>query len=99
MYQFIHIETYAREASTKTPTKAKASTPQGRLAALGGANAPKGMDAFTQGDGKGTKGKASARDVINEALRNALLQPRRGTAEPDLFGRRPRGHAYPSSRD
>lgn len=70
MYQFIHIETYAREASTKTPTKAKASTPQGRLAALGGANAPKGMDAFTQGDGKGTKGKASARDVINEALRN-----------------------------
>ena len=56
MYQFIHIETYAREASTKTPTKAKASTPQGRLAALGGANAP--------------KGKASARDVINEALRN-----------------------------
>ena len=77
MYQFIHIETYAREASTKTrPTKAKAakakakaSTPQGRLAALGGANAPKGMDAFTQGDGKGTKGKASARDVINEALR------------------------------
>lgn len=33
MYQFIHIETYAREASTKTPTKAKASTPQGRLAA------------------------------------------------------------------
>ena len=70
MYQFIHIETYAREASTKTPTKAKASTPQGRLAALGGANAPKGMDAFTQADGKGTKGKASARDVINEALRN-----------------------------
>ena len=70
MYQFIHIETYAREASTKTPSAAKASTPQGRLAALGGANAPKGMDAFTQGDGKGTKGKASARDVINEALRN-----------------------------
>ena len=70
MYQFIHIETYAREASTKTPTKAKASTPQGRLAALGGANAPKGMDAFTQADGKGTKGKASVRDVIGEALRN-----------------------------
>ena len=70
MYQFIHIETYAREASTKTPTKAKASTPQGRLAALGGANAPKGMDAFTQADGKGTKGKASVRDVIAEALRN-----------------------------
>ena len=70
MYQFIHIETYAREASTKTHSAAKASTPQGRLAALGGANAPKGMDAFTQGDGKGTKGKASARDVINEALRN-----------------------------
>ena len=72
MYQFIHIETYAREASTKTPTKAKAkaSTPQERLAALGGANAPKGMDAFTQADGKGTKGKASVRDVIAEALRN-----------------------------
>lgn len=70
MYQFIHIETYAREASTKTPTKPKGKTPQERLAALGGANAPKGMDAFTQGDGKGTKGKASARDVINEALRN-----------------------------
>lgn len=25
MYQFIHIETYAREASTKTPTKSKAA--------------------------------------------------------------------------
>lgn len=73
MYQFIHIETYAREASTKTrPTKAKAkaSTPQERLAALGGANAPKGMDAFTQADGKGKKAKASVRDVIAEALRN-----------------------------
>lgn len=78
MYQFIHIETYAREASTKTrPTKAKAakakakaSTPQERLAALGGANAPKGMDAFTQADGKGKKAKASVRDVIGEALRN-----------------------------
>ena len=74
MYQFIHIETYAREASTKTrPTKAKAakaSTPQERLAALGGANAPKGMDAFTQADGKGKKAKASVRDVLGEALRN-----------------------------
>lgn len=70
MYQFIHIETYAREASTKTPTKPKGKTPQERLAALGGANAPKGMDAFTQADGKGTKGKASVRDVIAEALRN-----------------------------
>lgn len=80
MYQFIHIETYAREASTKTPTpsktskakaaKAKASTPQERLAALGGANAPKGMDAFTQADGKGKKAKASMREVLAEALRD-----------------------------
>lgn len=75
MYQFIHIETYAREASTKTPTKskaakAKASTPQERLAALGGANAPKGMDAFTQADGKGKKAKVSMREVLAEALRD-----------------------------
>jgi hypothetical protein len=80
MYQFIHIETYAREASTKTPTKskaakakaskAKASTPQERLAALGGANAPKGMDAFTQADGKGKKAKASMHEVLAEALRD-----------------------------
>lgn len=75
MYQFIHIETYAREASTKTPTKskaakAKASTPQERLSALGGANAPKGMDAFTQADGKGKKAKVSMREVLAEALRD-----------------------------
>ena len=70
MYQFVHIETFAREASTKVkPTKAKGKTPQERLAALGGANAPKGMDAFTQ-SGKGKKPKASVRDVIGEALRN-----------------------------
>jgi hypothetical protein len=70
MYQFVHIETFAREASTKVkPTKAKGKTPQERLAALGGANAPKGMDAFTQ-SGKGKKPKSSVRDVIGEALRN-----------------------------
>lgn len=70
MYQFIHIETYAREASTKVkPTTPKGKTPQERLAALGGANAPKGMDAFTQG-GKVKKPKANVRDVIGEALRN-----------------------------
>lgn len=59
MYQFIHIETYAREASTKTPTpsktskakaaKAKASTPQERLAALGGANPTPGSIDFVTG--------------------------------------------------
>lgn len=73
MFQFIHVETYARVASKKTkPTnaKAKASTPQARLAAAGGANAPKGMDVFTQADGsKGKKGKSTMHDVIAEALR------------------------------
>ena len=70
MYQFIHIETYALSASTKVkPTTPKGKTPQERLAALGGANAPKGMDAFTQG-GKAKKPKANVRDVIGEALRN-----------------------------
>ena len=70
MYQFIPHRDIRPRSVTRTPSAAKASTPQGRLAALGAVNAPKGMDAFTQGDGKGTKGKASARDVINEALRN-----------------------------
>lgn len=70
MYQFIHIETYALSASTKVkPTTPKGKTPQERLAALGGANAPKGMDAFTQGS-KAKKPKANVRDVIAEALRN-----------------------------
>ena len=70
MYQFIHIETYALSASTKVkPTTPKGKTPQERLAALGGANAPKGMDAFTQGS-KAKKPKANVRDVIGEALRN-----------------------------
>ena len=75
MYQFIHIEGYARESSTKAKPSSKkatatANTPQARLAAAGGANAPKGMDAFTKADGsKGKKGKSTMSDVIREALR------------------------------
>jgi hypothetical protein len=73
MYQFIHIETYARSTSTKVkPTKSKfpkADTPQERLAALGGANAPRGMDAFVNGQAT-KKPKATSADVLAEALRD-----------------------------
>ena len=68
MYQFVHIETFARVASRKErPTKKKAG-PSG--AATSSAADPKGMDRYTTADGvkRGDKGNVS--DVIGEALRD-----------------------------
>ena len=68
MYQFIHVETYAREASLKTKPTGKKKLAS--AAVPSGVVEPKGMDAFTKADGtKGKKGKATMRDVIAEALR------------------------------
>ena len=68
MYQFVHIETFARVASRKErPTKKKAG-PSG--AATSSVADPKGMDRYTTADGvkRGDKGNVS--DVIGEALRD-----------------------------
>lgn len=69
MYQFVHIETFARVASRKErPTKKKAG-PSG-AATSSAADDPKGMDRYTTADGvkRGDKGNVS--DVIGEALRD-----------------------------
>ncbi|GKS86508.1 hypothetical protein AVMA1855_20170 [Acidovorax sp. SUPP1855] len=76
MYQFIHIETYARSASKKTkPSKPKGGAKKGAkakpAAAVSDAVVPKGMDVFTQADGsKGKKGKSTMAEVLAEALRD-----------------------------
>ena len=67
MYQFVHIETFARVASRKErPTKKKA----GPSGAVTSSTDPKGMDRYTTADGvkRGDKGNVS--DVIGEALRD-----------------------------
>ena len=68
MYQFIHVETYARVASKKTkPTNNKKLS---SAAVSSGVVEPKGMDAFTKADGsKGKKGRSTMSDVVSEALR------------------------------
>ena len=68
MYQFVHIETFARVASRKErPTKKKKDGPSG---AVTSSTDPKGMDRYTTADGvkRGDKGNVS--DVISEALRD-----------------------------
>ena len=73
MYQFIHIETFARSASTKVkPSKPRNGAKAKPIAAVVVDKViPKGMDAFTQADGsKGSKGKSTMYDVIAEALRD-----------------------------
>ena len=68
MYQFVHIETFARVASRKErPTKKKDGATS---AATSSAADPKGMDRYTTSDGvkRGDKGNVS--DVISEALRD-----------------------------
>ena len=71
MYQFIHVETYARKASTKTKPTKKKKQPSAATAPSGvEVVEPKGMDQFTKADGsKGKKGKSTMADVISEALR------------------------------
>ena len=67
MYQFVHIETFARVASRKErPTKKK----DGPSGAVTSSTDPKGMDRYTTADGvkRGDKGNVS--DVISEALRD-----------------------------
>ena len=67
MYQFVHIETFARVASRKErPTKKK----DGATGAATSSTDPKGMDRYTTADGvkRGDKGNVS--DVIGEALRD-----------------------------
>ena len=67
MYQFVHIETFARVASRKErPTKKK----DGATGAATSSTDPKGMDRYTTADGvkRGDKGNVS--DVISEALRD-----------------------------
>ena len=67
MYQFVHIETFARVASRKErPTKKK----DGATSAATSSTDPKGMDRYTTADGvkRGDKGNVS--DVIGEALRD-----------------------------
>ena len=67
MYQFVHIETFARVASRKErPTKKK----DGATGAANSSTDPKGMDRYTTADGvkRGDKGNVS--DVIGEALRD-----------------------------
>ena len=67
MYQFVHIETFARSASRKErPTKKK----DGAFFAATSSTDPKGMDRYTTADGvkRGDKGNVS--DVIGEALRD-----------------------------
>lgn len=68
MYQFVHIETFARKSSTKVkPTKKKAAT-----VATVDETMPKGMDAFIQPNGtvKPGKTKSTMDDVLAEALRD-----------------------------
>ena len=72
MYQFIHIETYARSASKKAkPSKRKGGAKtKPVVAAVPNAVVPTGMDVFTQADGsKGKKGRGTMMDVLTEALR------------------------------
>jgi hypothetical protein len=67
VYQFVHIETFARVASRKErPTKKK----DGATGAATSSTDPKGMDRYTTADGvkRGDKGNVS--DVIGEALRD-----------------------------
>lgn len=68
MYQFIHIETFARKSSTKVkPSKKKAAT-----VAKVDETMPKGMDAFIRPNGtvKPGKTKSTMDDVLAEALRD-----------------------------
>lgn len=68
MYQFVHIETFARKSSTKVkPTKKKAAT-----VSTVDETMPKGMDAFIQPNGtvKPGKTKSTMDDVLAEALRD-----------------------------
>lgn len=88
MYQFIHIETYARSASTKTkpskPKKGKKALPV--AATMPDAVVPKGMDVFTQADGsKGKKGKSTMADVLAEALRDEGHCAHVAQPEPPTF--------------
>ena len=93
MYQFIHIETYAREASTKTPTKAKASTPQGRLAALGGANVRRAWTHSRRRTARAQRAKpASAMSLPRRCATMTIATTSRHRSRPPSGGR-PGGHA------
>lgn len=86
MYQFIHIETYARKASTKVkPSKPKnekqAIASAARSAGGGGA---KGMDAYA-GTIQTPKTRANVSDVVGEALRDSEHCPHVGNPEPPTF--------------
>ena len=73
MYQFIHIETFARSASTKVkPSKPREGAKAKPVAIpVEGKVIPKGMDAFTQADGsKGNTRKSTVHEVLAEALRD-----------------------------
>lgn len=88
MYQFIHIETFARSASTKVkPSKPREGAKAKPVAIpVEGKVIPKGMDAFTQADGsKGNTRKSTVHDVIAEALRDEGHTAHIRNPEPPVF--------------
>lgn len=67
MYQFIHIETYAREASKKVKPSKPKNAKQAAVSAGGGVG-PKGMDAYV-GTIKTPKTRSNVSEVLGEAAR------------------------------
>lgn len=94
MYQFIHIETYARKASTKVkPSKPKnerqaaaAATRAARAAdaSVNAGGGAKGMDAYV-GTIQTPKTRANVSDVVGEALRDPEHCPHVENPEPPTF--------------
>ena len=87
MYQFIHIETYARKASTKVKPSKPKTEKQAAAAAVRSANAgggPKGMDAYV-GTIQTPKTRATVSDVVGEALRDPEHCPHVENPEPPTF--------------